>query len=1010
MSRKTISRSFTVSTVEDGQSAPYYFQEWYAWSNDATTASVTTAPVIGGTWQTSIPAQGSYSYLWRKSVRYVWNSNSRTYSAETAQYFRMSGTNGTSIAVKGSVSTISNLPSTHSNGDAWVVEEDGHLYMWSSESGSWVDLGQFQGEPGKTYYTHIAWATNVTYSGSTVTAVTGFVTAKSPNDTTHLWMGVLVDENSGQDSEHATLYTWSYTKGVNGTNVITADLDNEMDGIQTDEKGKVLAATTITTSARIYNGQTPVTSGVTAANATLCGVTATPSLSGGVATYSWIIPNTFTFTNGKATVTLTLTYGGNNYTVVFTLMATMGSAVYNLTPSPSVICVGRTDGGGYSPSAVTLTCGCTKSVSGSTSSVTTTSDIDGAYRVFFRRRARSGQTWSNYYWYGNATYRAYLTNLDVSTYDQVDFVLYKNTSSASLSSLTESLIVDRESVPVTADGEKGSKGDKGDKGDNGDPGTPGTNGVSPYSLTPKYMTIPIQCEAGGVTSDAMTNYEVEITLRQGTTRKAINSISGYAVTVENEGSKTYPTSTVALSAASDKLKLTVPIGTSKTDIAPSIVVSVKSGTTVIATCNISLPIAQKGLPGDTEATVGVLRYYNGEWDSGKTYYYTDTTAPIVKYGNSYYAMKDTAAARAGVSGNTYIPTNSTYWTEVSYRAAEWMEMLFANFARLGSAVFYSLYMFSAYGSFKVNSNIVENVPYDDPDVIPEISSTIGPGTDFSSCAWEPYFWVNLSTGKVYMQDAVIRGLITEWFQTVKDNSSTPQTILLNGDEAHHVTFESHNAPKALLLPMLSDVSGISQNSQNVTLSAFNGAGASVRVVNQTVWMSNQASQQDFADQAVLVCADPRMFVNGSYAYVNGSYQYAPLGTNAGDIIPDYDGYFAWNGILAKFILLPPGYMVRLTSLDNYIAEAGRNCRYWFVEGAFDIASVGMSVDVLLRNGSTAGIVYTGEISPGPRHGGFTPAFLSPDWMITGNTRPQSLPKITVNLQTGAIEASLFYVS
>lgn len=235
MAKKTISNTFTVNTVEDGESAPYYFQEWFAWSNNSTTSSATTPPVITGSWATSIPAQGSYAYLWRKSIRYVWNENTRQYSAETAQYFRMSGTNGTSISTKGSVGYQTSQQATQhgggtsldditnpSDGDAYVVgldleENEGWLYQWTIESGSWIPLGQFKGESGKTYYTHIAWATNVNYNSSgVVTSVDDFTTDKSPNDTTHLWMGVLVNESSGVDPDDDTSYTWSYTKGVQG--------------------------------------------------------------------------------------------------------------------------------------------------------------------------------------------------------------------------------------------------------------------------------------------------------------------------------------------------------------------------------------------------------------------------------------------------------------------------------------------------------------------------------------------------------------------------------------------------------------------------------------------------------------------------------------------------------------------------------------------------------------------------------------------------------------------------
>jgi len=233
MAKKTTSNTFTVSTVEDGESAPYYFQEWFAWSNDTSTASVTTSPTIDGSWQTSIPNKGSYAYLWRKSIRFVWNEDTRTYSQESAQYFRMSGTDGTSIKTRGSVADASKRSSsgtatltngstiTMSDGDAVTQLDDGHLYQWVTESGgSWIDLGQFKGENGKTYFTHIVYATNVNYSGSSVTSIEGYTPTKSPNDTTHFWMGTYVDETSDDPisgSDPILLsYTWSYTKGNNG--------------------------------------------------------------------------------------------------------------------------------------------------------------------------------------------------------------------------------------------------------------------------------------------------------------------------------------------------------------------------------------------------------------------------------------------------------------------------------------------------------------------------------------------------------------------------------------------------------------------------------------------------------------------------------------------------------------------------------------------------------------------------------------------------------------------------
>lgn len=268
---------------ENGTSAPFYFKEQFAWSNDETTASVTTPPNIVGQWEESIPAKNA-KYLWRRSVRYVYDESTEDYYAETAQYFRMSGTDGTSIRTKGTVvsviQTYGTFPSSGissgnigikqgdpkpyvasvsggavswsqsgmsnaTDGDSYVVTKEcvvdldgdgfsaqikGHLITWSEESGKWVDLGEFKGEDGKSSYAHVVWAEDIIYVGDTVTSIVGYAAAKSPNDTTHLWMGIHADENpedpTSGDDEILKQYTWTYTKGADGADLGENIIDN----------------------------------------------------------------------------------------------------------------------------------------------------------------------------------------------------------------------------------------------------------------------------------------------------------------------------------------------------------------------------------------------------------------------------------------------------------------------------------------------------------------------------------------------------------------------------------------------------------------------------------------------------------------------------------------------------------------------------------------------------------------------------------------------------------------
>ena len=294
---------------EDGESAPFYTEEWFAWSDDETTSSVNTSPTIEGDWSSTIP-QKNARYLWRKSVKYVLNSNNE-YVAQAAEYFRMSGTDGASIKTKGTavvvITSSGSFPTSTSagyktgdiglkqgdstpykatvsgstvswsksgmsasnDGDSYTITKDciidldgdgtsanikGHLVTWSEEAGKWVDLGEFKGEDGETWYSHIVWATNVVYNETTgdVTSIVGYTPAKSPNDTTHVWMGTHVDQNQQDPTSSSDSilreYTWSYTKGADGTDARQYLILSDADDIVVERSG----TTTFTNNVYFY--------------------------------------------------------------------------------------------------------------------------------------------------------------------------------------------------------------------------------------------------------------------------------------------------------------------------------------------------------------------------------------------------------------------------------------------------------------------------------------------------------------------------------------------------------------------------------------------------------------------------------------------------------------------------------------------------------------------------------------------------------------------------------------
>ncbi len=82
---------------------------------------------------------------------YFWNTISETYDnlGSIIGPTGPTGAQGTDIHFSGSVSTVSQLPSSGNEvNDAYIVDEDGNLYVWNGSS--WTDAGQIVGPRGDT--------------------------------------------------------------------------------------------------------------------------------------------------------------------------------------------------------------------------------------------------------------------------------------------------------------------------------------------------------------------------------------------------------------------------------------------------------------------------------------------------------------------------------------------------------------------------------------------------------------------------------------------------------------------------------------------------------------------------------------------------------------------------------------------------------------------------------------------------------------------------------------------
>ena len=556
---------------KDGVSVESYIETQEAWSSAKEVANAFTEPTPNGGWYGYTPtnSNNNYIYLWRRSRKMVLNAAGTAYEAEQSggqltdngkwKYQRLSGTNGTSIDPKGAVATTSQLGDGYvypfingatsqtqvqvSDGWTYVCNADGHLYMWSDElrtkSGSWtdytsgwLDLGQFKGDEGTTYFTHIAWTDTVTkgtYTGpipagqvTTPNAAGSTEAAAKANVGTHTvgnetevhfsespqdgydWMGVLINTSGNAlDANSRHLFTWKYVKGADGTSPWLADLDNEMDGIRTTDAGVPTSSQSVQAVPSLYHGATAQTLAITGVkrNGTPMTVVTAGSkwsatgiavtFNNGVITIAYA--TTAVISGGKDEFTITIALSTDN-TVSFdktlTVLAMSGDVV-NLKPSVSQIKVGRDSSGNYSPSAATINCGYVKkNIEGGITSVDdATAQIDSTYNIYYRLRTRSTQALdTGYKLYSNNQNNQNYTDLtstgfSVTTYDAIEFILCKNTGSTIASDQYISGLIDRETVPVVADGNDGEDGQDGQPGQDGKDGEDGADGQSSFKST-----------------------------------------------------------------------------------------------------------------------------------------------------------------------------------------------------------------------------------------------------------------------------------------------------------------------------------------------------------------------------------------------------------------------------------------------------------------------------------------------------------------------------------------------
>lgn len=744
------------------------------------------------------------------------------------------GSDGTGVQLRGSVDVLYSADAQSGQtslqgltgvavGDCYVVNANRHLYFYTGEGSfpdNWKDLGEFKGEPGENSYMHIAYAEEVTLVGGVVTAVTGFSVTKQRDD--YPWIGLRVDHNetdpgaNAQTDEErlaaAKLYEWNYVKGADGTSPWVADLDNEMDSVACDTSGKPASAQEVKTTLALYYGSNPQDFLITAVKrngSTTIGTGVTVKIDGtartstATASQSHVVAVAYATDatiNGKDDYEITLADAGNTITrtLHFTVNGVRPGAdgdsavIYNLKPSLSQISVARMDAGDYTPANVVLKCGYVKNEGGVFSSVDDAPDlIDGKYYIYYRRRSRTTHQWAtgyHRYGYQNAYNALASTGLPVATYDAVEFILCTNSTNAISSDSGITGLIDRETVPVVADGQDG---------EDGEPGEPGEDA---YSLTADPPSVSFECDSSGLCTES-TAKEVELTMYKGadqvdftpTVESTVNSIARvtgstvliYAGVEWKSGStvvyteKNYPqvaAGDAVYDANGKNLGTVTSMGTvyimyngtrystpTNRDLSSAGRVVVKA-TAGNVSRSVTIPVVgnKRGADG-TPGSAGAMLYPAGVWEA-KTYRANGDSRPYVLYqpNNSYYYLNTTSASASDVPGT------SSKWTLMSQVDVVFAKFGIMDYGKMASSIFCGDWMYSQYGKLYTSANAyteVNEANYETPYTFD--GNTAVPYAWFNPeypqggarATFAPNWAVNLRTGESFQGAANISGTV-----------------------------------------------------------------------------------------------------------------------------------------------------------------------------------------------------------------------------------------------------------
>lgn len=489
--------------------------------------------------------------------------------------------------------------------------------------------------------------------------------------------------------------SWQYYSGTMtlhnnfAESAFIIDLDNDNDQFGTDSESKVLVEQTRSTTVTIYDGSTPQTLAslgvalkyddgtdvpTTGANAV---ATYTANTSTGVVAVTILQNTTTAFSHSEIKAFITASVSGKgSKNAVFTIRKVMSGqpglspTIYQLNPTNKSFVFNRDASNNLTPGSRSTIVNALKTYENQTTDATSADNLTFTWGFDEGSQEGSGAVGDSS---GNPPHNEIsISNTQANAHYQVWIQLSSG---------------DRETLPIVKDGT------------NGDPGAPAVV----YIIEPSPDSVNFHSNAVGDFSGTQT---VNVTIKktvgnaepQTISRSSSGTYDGYYLYFRQVKS----TST-SWFANSGSINIDVADVLSDNITGAEFALSSASSAANVTSSNIirskTVAIILDGRRGVQGAT-GKMFYLLGEWEA-KSYSRTEMMVPMVHYddgefseatgkGNYYYLNADSASSDD-------IPGVSSKWVKAANFGVVITQGLFAEFAKLGSAIMSGDYMFSMNG-------------------------------------------------------------------------------------------------------------------------------------------------------------------------------------------------------------------------------------------------------------------------------------------------------------------------